>query len=187
MLSLLLVAAACEPAALLGALAKRDAVRCELTQTKKSKLFKKALESKGTIAAKASGAFRFETKTPAPSTLIVAGGRAIFESSSGREVLSLEKLPKVSAFLSAFSGLFTGRADALLARFSAKAECSGAKSSVALQPKDATFADISALTLVLEGDVLTRILLEEKNGDASELVLSGCSDQGVSDKLFEAP
>lgn len=185
MFFLFIAAAPCEPAALLGTLAKREVVRCELTQTKRSKLFRKAMESKGTIAAKATGAFRFETVTPAPSTLVVASGKAVFASSSGTETLSLEKLPKVSAFLSAFSGLFTGRADALLERFSAKAECTAGKANVSLTPKDAAFADITALTLVLEGDVLTRIILAEKNGDQSELVLSACTDKGVDEKLFQ--
>ncbi len=186
-LAWLVMSAACDPAALLGSLARRDAVRCDVAQTKRSKLFRRALESKGRIAAKASGAFRFETTAPAASTLIVAKGRASFESSSGREVLSLDKLPKVSALLGTFSGVFTGRTEELLERFSASAECKGTTAKISLSPKDSTFEDIRLLTLTLEGDTLSGIAVDEKNGDRSELSLSACTSSGVTEALFEVP
>jgi Outer membrane lipoprotein carrier protein LolA-like len=182
-------AAVCDPAKILSTLAKKDAVRCEIVQAKRSKLFKRAMESKARVAAKGSGSFRFETLPPQVSVLVVANGKAIFQSTRAdgtisKETIAIDKLPKASAFLSAFSGLFTGHAAPLLDRFSAEASCSGGTSSVKLIPKDAAFSDILALTLTVEREALTKIVIDEKNEDSSELRLSGCTSDGVTDALF---
>jgi outer membrane lipoprotein-sorting protein len=183
MIALWFVAAACDPQAIAASLPKLERVHCSYTQVKQSKLFKKTLTSKGELWV-AGGDLRFDTTAPSAGSFVVSGKTAKMKNGEQMDVLPIDKLPKVSAFLGAFSGLFVGRLGEIEKEFVLAAECSGAQNTLVLTPKSDAFSFLATIRLALAGGKLRTLELVEKSGDSSTITLERC-DENVDPGVFE--
>ncbi len=174
----LLLAAACD----LSALAQQERVHCTYSQTKQSKLFRKKLSSSGELWVTSAGNLRFDTIKPSPGAFSVEGNVARMRSEGRVETLPIDKLPKVSAFLGAFSGLFVGKVASLEKEFTLTCDADG----VVLEPKSEAFAFLTRIKLGLSKDrkSMKSLELSEKNGDQSVITLEQC-DAAVPADVFQ--
>ena len=85
-------------------------------------------------------------------------------------------LPKVQAFLGAFSQLFLGHTDALEKVFTLdSARRDGEGMTASLVPKDMAF--LKRVTITFADGTAQRIVLDEDGGDQTSLILSACKVQ----------
>jgi hypothetical protein len=178
----LLLAAPCDAKTIADALPKPERVHCRYTQVKQAKLFKKKLGSSGELWV-AEGSLRFDTSAPTPGSFVVHGGTARMKSGAQVDTLPIDKLPKVGAFLGAFSGLFVGRLGDIEKDFQLSAECAAAETLV-LAPKSDAFSFLSQIRLGVQGKALKTLELVEKNGDRSTITLEHC-DGDAPPKVFQ--
>jgi outer membrane lipoprotein carrier protein len=178
MILALLLVSACD----LSALTQQPAVHCTYSQTKESKLFKKKLASNGELWVTHTGNLRFDTLKPSPGAFSVEGGVARLRSEERVDTLPIDKLPKVNAFLGAFSGLFVGKVASLESEFSVGCEAE----AVVLTPKSEAFSFLTHIKLGLSKDRknMKSLELSEKNGDRSVITLEHC-DASVPADIFQ--
>lgn len=177
-------AAACDVDAALGRLPVAEQLHCAMTQTKRSPIFKRPVEQRGLLWARADGAFRLDVSAPQQSSLKVSGGKAVWQTGSTVEVLPLDKLPRMQSLLSSLAGAFTGRTARLRESFTLSALCDATGVSLSLTPRDASLGFIQSMRLRIEGAQLVAVLVTESNGDSSELRLSDCSTRPFAKDPF---
>lgn len=174
-LVLLVAAGACDAKGIASSLSTQPQVHCRYTQTKTSKLFKRKMQSNGELWVTSAGSLRFDTLAPSGSAFVVKDGVAKMKNGGDVDTLPLDKLPKVNAFLGAFSGLFVGKLKELEKEFSLA--CADAATLV-LQPKGDAFQFLDEIRLGVaprNGSAAPKSLeLAEKNGDRSVIVLDAC-------------
>lgn len=161
MIAMVLLLAACDTK-----LATPEKIHCSYTQTKQAKLFKKKMTSKGELWV-SNDSLRFDT-------FVVSGGVAKMKSGDHVDTLPIDKLPKVNAFLGAFSGLFVGRLSDLEKDFTLTCKD---PALLELTPKSDAFAFLSSIKLGVAGGKLKTLELAEKNGDVATIVLDQCDDK----------
>ena len=87
--------------------------------------------------------------------------------------MPIDKLPKVQAFLGAFSELFLGHIEALQKVFTLDATRRDAEGmTAALVPKDTGL--LQRVTITFSDGTAQRIVLDEDGGDQTSIILKAC-------------
>lgn len=169
-------AAAADPApgtleGLMAGMARASGVLAEFREVKTLALLSAPIESRGVLHFVPPDRMVRRTLEPAPSWLVVDGGRVLFRDDSGEAPVDLSGDPSARQFVDHFTAIFRGDLAALRERYEVRFEAEAPRWRLVLEPRDALLRRfVASLTLSGDGEGMREMVLVERDGDRTTTI-----------------
>jgi len=159
-------------AQVLQAFSQRSHARCDYVEQQFLKVLRRPLESHGELRYDAPDRLEKQTLEPRAETLLAAGNLLTLQRGARRHVLSLTDYPQIAPLILGIRATLAGDEATLEHLFHLDFEGSVAHWTLELVPRDpATLQSVARIRIEGNGADLSRIEIEQTNGDRSLMTL----------------
>lgn len=168
-----------------------ETMTCDFVQTKRMSLLADELVSHGTMSFSRPGKLRWEYTRPYSYRFVFDGDRVFIGNDSRSNVMDAGSSKIFGTIARVMMNTVTGRVDKLGADFVVSVSGSAPSRVIMLTPKKREMKQLLKqveLTLDEKAGIVTHVRLSEKNGDVTDIALTGIKlNQPVDATLFTVP